>query len=123
MHKIIRFSQDDAFGPDALRAMSTALEEVCRMLKIDRDQGAREVMAVRIIELTRRVRPRTAARPTATGSRGDLWKERAALIEYDGGEPRLVAEAGLVIAPSAARGADHGGTTVPSRRLQSLRPS
>ena len=28
--------------------------EVCRMLKVDHDQGAREVMAVRIIELARR---------------------------------------------------------------------
>jgi hypothetical protein len=54
MTKMMPFFQDDAFGPDALRAMSTALEEVCRMLKVDRDQGAREVMAVRIIELARR---------------------------------------------------------------------
>ena len=54
MPKIIPFLQDDAFGPDALRAMSTVLEEVCRMLKVDHDQGAREVMAVRIIELARR---------------------------------------------------------------------
>jgi hypothetical protein len=45
--------QDEAFGPDALQAMSTALEEVCRVLKLDHDQGAREVMAVRIIELAR----------------------------------------------------------------------
>src|SRR6516164_4418659 len=28
----------------ALRAMSAALEEVCRMLKVDRDQGTREVV-------------------------------------------------------------------------------
>jgi len=54
MAKMIPFLQDDAFGPEALRAMSTALEEVCRMLKVDRDQDAREVMAVRIIELARR---------------------------------------------------------------------
>jgi hypothetical protein len=54
MMKMMPFLQDDAFGPDALRAMSTALEEVCRMLKVDRDQDAREVMAVRIIELARR---------------------------------------------------------------------
>ena len=53
MMKMIPFLQDDAFGPDALRAMSTALEEVCRMLKIDHDQGAREVVAVRVIELAR----------------------------------------------------------------------
>jgi hypothetical protein len=46
--------QDDAFGPDMLWAMSTAREEVCCMLKVDHDQGAREVLAVRIIELARR---------------------------------------------------------------------
>jgi hypothetical protein len=54
MTEFIPFLQGDAFGPGALRAMSTALEEVCRLLKIDHDQGAREVMAVRIIELARR---------------------------------------------------------------------
>ena len=54
MTKMMPLFQDDAFGPVALRAMSTALEEVCRMLKLDHDQGAREAMAVRIIELARR---------------------------------------------------------------------
>ena len=53
MTTIIPILQDEAFGPDALQAMSTALEEVCRVLKLDHDQGAREVMAVRIIELAR----------------------------------------------------------------------
>jgi hypothetical protein len=53
MKEIIPFLQGDAFGPGALRAMSTALEEVCRILKIDNDQGAREVMAIRIVELAR----------------------------------------------------------------------
>ena len=53
MSTIIPILQDEAFGPDALQAMSTALEEVCRVLKLDHDQGAREVMAVRIIELAR----------------------------------------------------------------------
>ncbi|HLQ89360.1 MAG TPA: hypothetical protein VK148_04925 [Xanthobacteraceae bacterium] len=54
MTEIIPFLQDDAFGPDELRAMSTALEEVCRMLEVDHDQGAREVIAARILELARR---------------------------------------------------------------------
>jgi hypothetical protein len=54
MATIDPFLQDAAFDPGALQAMSTALEEVCRMLKVDHDQGAREVMAVRIIELARR---------------------------------------------------------------------
>jgi hypothetical protein len=54
MTKMIPFFQDDAFGPVVLQAMSTALEEVCRMLKVDHDQGACEAVAVRIIELARR---------------------------------------------------------------------
>jgi hypothetical protein len=54
MTKIIPFLQVEAFGPDALQAMSTALEDVCRMLKVDHDQDARQVMAIRIIELARR---------------------------------------------------------------------
>ena len=54
MGTIIPFLQDDAFDPKALRAMSTALDDVCRVLEIEHDQGAREVMAIRIIELARR---------------------------------------------------------------------
>jgi hypothetical protein len=54
MSDITPFLQGDAFGPGALRAMSTALEEVCRMLQIEHNQGAREVMAARIIDLARR---------------------------------------------------------------------
>ena len=54
MATIIPSSHDDAFDPDALRAMSIALEEVCRTLQLDGDQHAREVIAVRILELARR---------------------------------------------------------------------
>jgi hypothetical protein len=54
MATIIPFLQDDAFDPDALRVMSTAMEEVCRKLQVNGDQRAREAMAVRIIELARR---------------------------------------------------------------------
>ena len=54
MATIIPFLRDEAFDPDALRAMSTALEEVCRTLQVNGDQHAREVMALRIIELARR---------------------------------------------------------------------
>ena len=35
MATIIPFLHDDAFDPDALRAMSTALEEVCRKLQVN----------------------------------------------------------------------------------------
>jgi hypothetical protein len=54
MATIIPFLQDNAFDPDALRAMSTALEEVCRKLEVNGDRRAREAMAVRIIALARR---------------------------------------------------------------------
>jgi hypothetical protein len=54
MATIIPFLQDDAFDPDTLRGMSIALDEVCRTLKMDGDQRAREAMAVRVIELARR---------------------------------------------------------------------
>ena len=54
MATIIPFVEDNAFDPDALRAMSTALEEVCRKLEVNGDRRAREAMAVRIIALARR---------------------------------------------------------------------
>ena len=54
MSTISQFLQDDAFDPDELQAMSIALEDVCRTLRVDGDQRARETMAVRILELARR---------------------------------------------------------------------
>ena len=54
MATIIPFLQDNAFDPDALRAMSTALEEVCRKLQVNGDRRVREAMAIRIIQLARR---------------------------------------------------------------------
>ena len=53
MATIIPILQDGAFGPEALRAMSTALEEVCQVLKLDDDQDARQAMAFHIIQLAR----------------------------------------------------------------------
>jgi hypothetical protein len=44
MATIIPFLQDNAFDPDALRAMSTALEEVCRKLQVNGDRRVREAM-------------------------------------------------------------------------------
>jgi hypothetical protein len=55
MATVVPFLQDDAvFDPDVLRAMSIALEDVCRTLLVNGDQRARETVAVRIIELARR---------------------------------------------------------------------
>jgi hypothetical protein len=54
MATIIPFLQDNAFDPEAVRAMSNALEDVCTKLELNGDQRARETMAARIIELARR---------------------------------------------------------------------
>ena len=40
-----------AFGPEDIHAMSMALGEVCKELKIDSATAAREIIAIRIIEL------------------------------------------------------------------------
>ena len=55
MATIIPFLKDDsAFAPDDITAMSMALDDVCKELKINGGTSAREVIAVRIIELARR---------------------------------------------------------------------
>lgn len=45
---------ETAFDPETTAAMATALEQVCDALGINRDQTAREVVAIRILELARR---------------------------------------------------------------------
>jgi hypothetical protein len=54
MTTITPFLRDEAFDPEAVQAMSTALDEVCRTLQLNGDQRAREVMAIRIVELAGR---------------------------------------------------------------------
>jgi hypothetical protein len=55
MAAIIPFlNKNSAFEPDDVTAMSMALDEVCQELKINGDAAAREVIAIRIIELARR---------------------------------------------------------------------
>jgi len=90
MATIIPFLQDDAFDPDALQAMSTALEEVCRALQVNGDQRARELMAVRIIELARRgerdpeqLRDRVLREAVATSSVADADRPVVARVELD----------------------------------------
>jgi hypothetical protein len=87
---IIPFLQDDAFDPEALRAMSTALDDVCGMLNVEHDQGAREVMAIRIIELARRgerdpeqLRDRVLREAVATSSVADADRPVVARVELD----------------------------------------
>lgn len=51
---ITPFLKCAAFDQDDIKAMSTALDEVCSELKINGDATAREVVAMRIIELATR---------------------------------------------------------------------
>jgi len=51
---ITPFLKYAAFDQDDIKAMSTALDEVCIELQINGDNTAREVVAMRIIELARR---------------------------------------------------------------------
>jgi hypothetical protein len=56
MATILPFLREQpAFDPEMIEAMSTALDEACRALKLSEDATReREVVAVRIIELARR---------------------------------------------------------------------
>jgi hypothetical protein len=58
MTAILPFLRDDhdaAFGPSDIKAMSLALDDVCKALNLtDRAKVEREVIAERIIELARR---------------------------------------------------------------------
>ena len=47
------FGSAGVFGPHDLEAMSLAYEEVCEALRINGDAGARQTIAVRIVELAR----------------------------------------------------------------------
>jgi hypothetical protein len=55
METIIPFLRDgeNVFEPKDITAMSMALDDVCRTLNLQDDSSAREVMAVRIIELAK----------------------------------------------------------------------
>jgi hypothetical protein len=53
MATILRYLQEEAFQPHEVKAMSMALDDVCRELQLDGNARARETVAVRIIELAR----------------------------------------------------------------------
>ena len=44
---------ENVFDPKDLTAMSTALEDVCEILKLNGDSSARQTVAVRIIDLAK----------------------------------------------------------------------
>jgi hypothetical protein len=51
---IVEFGREGAaFNPQDIRAMSMALDDVCKTLSIDRHRD-RKVIAIRIVELARR---------------------------------------------------------------------
>jgi hypothetical protein len=73
MGAIDPFLRNAVFGPGDITAMSMALEEVCKELKVDHDSSVKEVIAARIIELARRgVRSPTKLRDRLlTGATGE----------------------------------------------------
>ena len=54
MSSILAYIQNEAYSPSDINTMSAALDDVCEALKINGDAIAREVIAVRIVELARR---------------------------------------------------------------------
>jgi hypothetical protein len=53
MATILPFVKDGVFDQAAITAMSMALDDVCKMLSLRDDSSAREVIAIRIIDLAR----------------------------------------------------------------------
>ena len=53
MATILPFVKDGVFNPQDITAMSMALDDVCKILNLPDDNSAREVMAIRIIDLAR----------------------------------------------------------------------
>ena len=54
MGTILPFVSAGVFEPEDVDAMSLAYEEVCNALHINGDAGARETIAVKVIELAQR---------------------------------------------------------------------
>ena len=53
MATILPFVKDGVFDQEAITAMSMALDDVCEMLSLRDDSSAKEVIAIRIIDLAR----------------------------------------------------------------------
>ena len=53
MATILPFVKDGVFDPKDITAMSTALDDVCKILNLPVGNSAREVIAIRIIDLAR----------------------------------------------------------------------
>ena len=50
---ILPFVKDGVFDDKDIKAMSAALDDVCKILNLRDDSSAREVIAIRIIDLAR----------------------------------------------------------------------
>jgi hypothetical protein len=53
MAAILPFVKDSVFDHEDIKAMSTALDDVCKIMNLRDDSSAREVVACRIIDLAR----------------------------------------------------------------------
>jgi hypothetical protein len=53
MATILPFVKDGVFDHEDITAMSMALDDVCKMLNLRDDNSAREVIAIRIIDLAK----------------------------------------------------------------------
>lgn len=53
MATILPFVKDGVFDPKDITDMSTALDDVCKILNLRDDSSAREVIAIRIVDLAR----------------------------------------------------------------------
>ena len=53
MATILPFVRDGVFDDKDITAMSAALDDVCKILNLRDDSSAREVIAIRIIDLAR----------------------------------------------------------------------
>jgi hypothetical protein len=51
MAAILPYLQDDAFQPDDIKAMSMALDDLSKELKLDGDANAKKTIAVRIMDI------------------------------------------------------------------------
>jgi hypothetical protein len=62
MATILRYVRGATFQPNDLKAMSMALDDVCKELHLHGNSAAKETVAVRIIELARSERSPTRLR-------------------------------------------------------------
>jgi hypothetical protein len=103
MQRILPFFGDRlVFEPEATDAMTMAFVKVCQDLKLNGDAGAREAIAVRIIELAQlgerdpeRIRERVLreVRPDAAGLGRNLRCDRVRFLRMELGRKQCTTDA------------------------------